>query len=323
MVQFVSCAGGPSSPPPVWVQDAEEAYPSSRYITGRGYGADRKNAEVSALNALSSFFITEVQSRVKASRSYSERDGKVEMNQEFDESIFVKNQTQLFAVRYADAWRNPVTKEYEILGYINREEAWNIYEPRVRQKADTLRGVCKEAETNTEPLKKIILYSSAQVTGAEILRLLEFARLLDWENARTFDDVQDIVAGLSAKTEALKSGIRVYINSPAGVDSLVSSAIAKAFSSHGFSVSRERETASHICDVTVEGNMQNLQAGTFYTPSVMVTVSNKGGVVFTYTANLSRVGAMNPDVAKRRASTAIAGEIEKSFFTGFMEEVMP
>jgi hypothetical protein len=59
--------------------------------------------------------------------------------------------------------------------------------------------------------------------------------------------------------------------------------------------------------------MQKLEAGTFYYPTLTAALTGKNGALFTYSRTLERVGAVNPDVAKRRAYNEIAGEIEKSF----------
>jgi hypothetical protein len=260
---------------------------------------------------------------VTASQSYTEHNGAATESRRIEQDTFVKTNSQLFAVRFTEPWLNPATKNYETIAYLERKEAWNIFEPRLRQSSDTLRNIYSSAEKNPEPLKQFALYSAAQSLAAgELAQLLDFAQVLDADKAVQFNDVRPLLSSLPTKLDAAKSRISIYINSAAGADALVTDAIANAFSSHGFTVSRNRNTASYICDVTVNDNMQKLPAGTFYTPSVIATVSGKsGGSLFTYSANLDRVGAQNPDVARTRANTNVAGEIKKSFYTEFSKEI--
>ncbi|MDR3200062.1 MAG: hypothetical protein LBT68_01275, partial [Spirochaetales bacterium] len=271
--------------------------------------------------AISSFFTSEVKRQASASRSYSEANGQAAMQMQVDESTFVRSQTELFAVRYTDAWLDPRTKEYATVGYINRDEAWNIFEPRLRQSSDTLRNIADAAAADTEALKRFMLYTRAQGLGGEALRLLDFARILDAGKARRFSETEALISSLPAKIDAAKSGVSIFINYTAEADSLVSSALAEVLSAQGFSVSRDKKAAAYVCSVTVEGNPQKLEAGTFYTPSVLAAVSGKAGVLFTWSANLPRVGAQNPDVAKRRANTAVAEKIKQSFADEFVKQM--
>jgi hypothetical protein len=61
--------------------------------------------------------------------------------------------------------------------------------------------------------------------------------------------------------------------------------------------------------------MQILPAGTFYTPAVRISITGtSGSPLFSCTIGVQeRVGAVNPDVAKNRGYTALAGLIRKSF----------
>jgi hypothetical protein len=104
------------------------------------------------------------------------------------------------------------------------------------------------------------------------------------------------------------------------MDTLVYTALANAFSSNGFKAERNENSASNRCEVTINENEQKLEAGTFYTPTVTIALTGKSGTLFTYSTSISRQGANNPDIAKRRAYTALAGELQKSFYEAFFAE---
>jgi hypothetical protein len=97
------------------------------------------------------------------------------------------------------------------------------------------------------------------------------------------------------------------------LDGLVYSAVAVAFGAEGFPVERNRSAVSRVCLINVDEGMQKLESGTFYSPVLTGTVSGSGGAVFSFTAKASRQGAINPDVAKRRAYTALAAALGEAF----------
>jgi hypothetical protein len=261
---MLSCAATP--PPLAWVLDTEAAYPRESYIAQPGRGSGRQEAELVGLEAISRYFASEVQSSVSAKRSYTEQDGAASQTTRVDEQVFVQSQTKLFAVRYTDAWHNPATGEWEVLACIDRAEAWAIYEPALRQKADAFRSLYQAAETSGEPLKQFYLYSAARGLAPELERLLDFAAVLHPGKAQGFRDIQNAAAGLPRKADSARTGASIYIDCPVDHEGAVYSALVRAFGSLSFPLEKNRKAASAVCGVEVNENAQVLEAGTFYTP---------------------------------------------------------
>jgi hypothetical protein len=225
----------------------------------------------------------------------------------------VQSQTQLFAVRYTEAWYNGRASEWEVLAYIDRAEAWAIYEPALRQKAQTFRNLYRAAEADGEPIKQFYLYQAARGSMPELERLLGFARVLHPRKAAAFSDVSEAAAALAQKTAAARTGTRIYIDCPADSEAAVYSALARAFGGLGFTAEQDKEAASAVCEAAVNENAQKLEAGTFYTPGITVTLRGKSGTFFTWSAAAQRAGAFNPDIARRRAYAALAQRIDETF----------
>jgi hypothetical protein len=308
---FYSCA---TTPPPLWVQDAEAVYPADRYIAQKGYGENSAQAQAAGLDALSRYFVSEVSSTTRASQSYSEQNGAASLTRQVDEQVFIQSQTRLVGVRYTDPWYNSGRREWETIAYIERAEAWAMYEPGLGQKISAFENVYAAAEKEAEPLKQFHLYASARALSEDISPLLDFAHILNPGGAARFTGARDTIAGLPQKIDAARTGAVIYIECPLDFDAVVYSAFARAFGAGGFAVSRDKKTATAVCAVRVGENMQKLEVGTFYYPTLTATLTGKNGALFTYSRTLERVGAVNPDVAKRRAYNEIAREIEKSFF---------
>jgi hypothetical protein len=76
LVSFLlSCATTALAPPPDWAKDLDAEYPQDRYIAQTGNGVDRRDAENSALAAISRYFISEVQNSFTGAELTPQQDG--------------------------------------------------------------------------------------------------------------------------------------------------------------------------------------------------------------------------------------------------------
>jgi hypothetical protein len=310
-----ACATVPE--PPAWAFDTEAAYPPEKYLAQRGHGADRQKAELSALEALSRYFVTEVRSATSAAESYTEKDGAVSRSLSVDEQIFVQSQTKLFAVRYAEAWQNPGAGEWETLAYIDRAEAWSLYEPGLRQKAEPFESAYRAAEAAGEALKQLYLYTRCRGPAVELPPLLEFAQILYPSGAARYAGLRQAVADLPQRIDASRSGTRIYIDCPMDFEGALSGSLARAFGEAGLTVEKDKDTASVVCSVEVQENEQKQQEAVFYRPALTLTLKGKTGTLFTWNTGAERAGGFNPGVAKRRAYAGLAQKIEESFTLDF------
>jgi hypothetical protein len=62
--------------------------------------------------------------------------------------------------------------------------------------------------------------------------------------------------------------------------------------------------------------MQRRELGVFYNPSLQAVFADSAGTFFTFTAAASQASAVTPDVAKRRAYTALAEKVVEAFSVG-------
>jgi hypothetical protein len=320
---LAACVSAPVAHAPEWARDTEAAYPRDRYIAQKGRGTNGEAAKLSALGAVSGYFQTEIQTVTTLEESYAEQDGHSSQSARLDQNTFLRSQTGLFAVRYAEPWYNRAAKEWEALAYIDREEAWTIYEPRVREKTGPFWTLFTEAGAEADPLRQYYLYTAAlSLAGREELSpLLDFAQILNPRRAAAFDDLRAALGETGLKAESAKGRVAFYIASDNDMDALLSAAFAAAFTSHAFTVTGDAGVATNHCEARVSENRQDLEAGTFYAPSINVTVTGPGGPLFSYSASVPRQGARNAEVARRRAYAALAGELERTFYGEFSKKM--
>jgi hypothetical protein len=311
----VSCAGTPAVPKPAWVADMSTAYPESRFIAMQGRGITKDAAQLAALGDLAGYFEREVQQKESAYITMIQKAGGVEKEKGIANTITVTVRRNLSTVRYADdAWKDPVTGEYVTVAYLNREEAWAAFFPQAEKAANTFFNFYFEAEKygkekDADPFTLALQYGEAQqyAAGEEFATTRVFAQLLDAKQAvKLFEEADPAHAALPELTVKARRNASIYIDCPLDLDGLVSNAAAAVFGEAGFPVARERRSAAAVCVIRVNEGSQKLASGTYYYPNLSVEVSGRAGPVFSFTAEAERQGAINPELARRRAYTALA-----------------
>jgi hypothetical protein len=322
MVLFVACASTPANAPPEWVRRVETVYPRAKYIAQQAQGKTQNDAEMKAVTAISLFFETELNTSQSRRSSWTEQDGVSSSESRTEEMILVESQISLMAVRYAeDPWRDPASKEWYTVAYIDREEAWPVYEPQAKKAADTLLALYNAAEAEEEPFTRALRIGAAAsyAESAAFIAARSFAQVLDSSKAQAlFSEADAAISALPEKNYSARQSATVYIDCPIDLDGMIYQAMVSALGTAGFPVERDRNAAVCICRITVDEGEQKASSGTFFYPALAGTVNGKNGAVFSFNVNAERQGAINPDLAKRRAYTALATALRESFSAELM-----
>jgi hypothetical protein len=62
-------------------------------------------------------------------------------------------------------------KQWETVAYIDRDEAWAMYEPQVRQRADAFTKLFNAAEAETELFRKFFQYQRAALRSGDPIQV--------------------------------------------------------------------------------------------------------------------------------------------------------
>jgi hypothetical protein len=315
-----ACAGGPQaaeSAAPAWVHSIEAVYPRSAYIAQKGEGNARRDAELAALGAISYYFESEINARQSNRSVWTERDGLTSAESRTEAETIVRSQTRMVAVRYAeDPWQNPATGKWETAAYLDRNEAWTLYEPQAKVVSDSLLALMNAAENEGEAFPRVLRFGTAAsyADGAEFNTVREFAQVLYPSKAQAFfRHADNAVSSLPAKIDAAKRSARIFIQCSPDLDGLIYNAAVAAWGTEGFPVERNRAAAANVCVIRVDEGIQKMDSGVFYYPSLTGVVNGASGALFSFTIKAPRQAAINPDIAKRRAYTALAAAFEEAF----------
>jgi F0F1-type ATP synthase membrane subunit c/vacuolar-type H+-ATPase subunit K len=129
-----------------------------------------------------------------------------------------------------------------------------------------------------------------------------------------FAEVRAAVAKIPQKIDEAKKAANIFVVVDTDNEGAINAALAKALGGAGWAVAKSRTGAAAICAATVTEGVQKSDMSTFYFPKISITLrSNGGGDVFSFSIEAAKQGAINPDIAKLRAYTALAAAIEKQF----------
>jgi hypothetical protein len=307
---FISCATAPApQPEPEWYGNMDAVYPRERFIAFQGRGSAPAEARQNALADLAAYFEQEVRKEGTASISMTEQQGAVEKTRRIEETVTVTVSRNLSAVRYAeDAWKHPATGVFVTVAYLDRDEAWKAYSPQATQAALTLADLFQGAKEEADPFTRSLLFGKAEAYMPEFIAARSFAQILHPARAEAlFEEADRDLAALPKEAADARRNAAVYLDCPLDLDGLVRNAAASAFNVAGFPAAAERRGAAAVCVIQVNEGLMKRPAGTFYYPELSGVVTGRSGAtVFTFTAKAESQAARDPELARRRAYTALA-----------------
>jgi hypothetical protein len=297
------------------VRALNAVYPEDKYIAQIGQGASLEAARAAAVAEISRYFSQEVETSIASYESLMERGGAL-TTRSLDSETFIRSQTELFAVRYGESWLNQRENQWETAAYIDRDEAWAVFEPRFRREAEAFEALYEAAENEVEPFKKVLRFYAADNYrySREFENTSFFGQILSPDRMNTgFAETRTHIAAIPQKLDNAKRKAIVYINCPSDFENILNNAFASKFTALGFPVTKTKAEAAAVCVVTVDEGRQERELGIFYSPSLQAVISGNSGTLFAYSAKAARASAVTPDVAKRRAYATLAEEINKGF----------
>jgi hypothetical protein len=313
----LSCA---TAPAPDWAASSSAiraVYPDSDFIAQRGRGATREAAELAAASEIARFFTSQISANTGYSEVITQQNGKATEILRTSDEVFVQSQIDISGIRYAqDAFYHRAEKQWQTVAYIDRNEAWIVYEPRFKRQTDAFEALYAAAENESDQFRKVLRFGAAgaYARGGDFVEAEAFGQILHPSKMNaSFGRIRAEIAAIPQKTDNAKRNASVFIDCPGDFESLVTNALSRVLSEAGFPIAKNRNGAAVICTVTVDEGRQQRDLGIFYYPSLQAVFTGASGALFTFNAAADRASAVTPDVAKRRAYAALAGKVVESF----------
>lgn len=145
---------------PDWVDGESIQYPSSGYLTGVGYDADRKSAEDQARAEIAKIFVSKVDSRTRTYQDYLQTtsQGKSGSEETFSiqEITDVSTKKVLSGVRIAHIYQQSKPEQlYYALAVLDRDQSATILSDRIRKLDAEMEMLLDRARDEKDLLTKI------------------------------------------------------------------------------------------------------------------------------------------------------------------------
>lgn len=314
----------PPTTPARWAEtprSLREVFPDADYIAQRGRGKTRKAAEVNAAAEIARYITSQVNTQAGTRMTAAQINGTGAEKIEVINEQIIKTQIDLFGIRYADgAFYDKASREWQAAAYIEREEAWRVYLPRIQTQGDSFLNVYKAAEQEDDAFKKVLRYNAALAYSLkdEFINTSIFGQIIYPEKMNAeFAPVRAALSQLPQKIDASKRAATVYIDCGTDFENRISNVVAEQFAARGFAVAKTRGDAAAICTVTVTEGEQKRELGVFYHPSLRAELRGKSGVLAGFSMQGTQAQAVTPDVAKRRAYISLAESVKANFASQF------
>ncbi|WP_296031591.1 hypothetical protein [uncultured Treponema sp.] len=281
---------------------SEDYLGSPDFIAQRGFGKSEAEAQQNALASLSRFFQMSI-SVVSAERTTLT---DTDYHSTISEEVFLNSQTELFAVHFTKARFDRKQKVYETTAFIDREEAWKIYRPKIESDIKTFENFWSNAESQKELLLKTTGFSKSGKFAEEneLEKRLDFALIVYPESESLFGNVRNNISELKPLIKRLCGTFAVQVECENDFENSAAQAAKSSFAKIG--IVTTENAAEYICRIKISLNGKILPAGYFYTPSVTIEFSNGGRTILSLSEQLGKTGAKNELIAEQRTYSAIA-----------------
>ena len=312
------CASSPELSP-AWVENIEAEFPVERYLSQKGSGKSIAEAEAGAARALVRYFQMNIAVQAR-------EEAVLRGNNPTDitniEVTVTEASVELFSFQYTKPWYNPGDHCHETVAYIDRAEAWKVFEPGIRREENAFLDMFKAAETESDALRQLMLFRGAQnYYSANVAPLRSFGERLHPAEARnSFPEADAALSAMPRKMDEARAQAVIFIDCVNDYENRVTQLMERTLNDEGFRVSKNRAETAAVFTVDFSFNMTKNSEGTSFSfaPSVQAVLNGKSGVIISYhSPSQSRTITLTEDAGRRRSFTALMTVMESSFPSEF------
>jgi len=315
---------------PDWVDGDSIRYPSSKYLTGVGYGPDRKSAEDTARAEIAKIFFSKIDSRTRSYQDYLQTTsrGKSSIKETFtiEEITRVSTQKVLSGVRISHVYQDTGPEStFYALAVLNRDQSAKILRDKVRELDQGIKGLLIRAQGEGDTLARI--KSLKQSIRKHVMREAYDAELRIVSRSGTGISPPIHFTEIKSRLESiLLRDFFIGVSVTGSRAGEIHEALVQGLNQQGFSISGDLGRAHVLVRGTVE--ISALDRGTTEWKYVQWRahfdmVDKKGGSVFGSVNKTGREGHLNLPQAENRAvrkirkalTTEIAQEMKRYIFS--------
>ena len=318
------CASNSAVPleKPLWASydTIERAYPNESYIARIGFASSADAAGALAEGELAAYFSHTVQTSSTATENMVSKDGKTSIeSRSIARTVKVDALRDLFAVHRTEAWADKKQKRTVVCAYIDRAEAWTLYEGHVISAQKRFHSAYDAAIRESDPLKRIVLLKQCAIPGEEYVEVLDYARLLSPRAEGAYAKEREAVAGVENRIALAKQEAVMRIVAKNDDTGRVSRMVETLFSQEGFLFTTKANQTVYEVLVSLESHKQTHGDMLTCEPEITVSVKNSAEIIFSYAKTLPRINGFAEAAAlvDKKLYASVEQELNQSLISEF------
>ena len=321
---FNSCTSKPKKetvniPEPEWVTNKKGGFPESKYLAQLGTGTTAVEARNNAIAQLASYFNTNVKSLIEGDTyTYNSTNDPAKVERTIKSSTVTYTDLELFALETEEPYFLSRENKWYCCAHITRKDAWNQYEPLVRDNKNTFYSIFTLAKEAEDPLERIKIYSqtekASEVFLGSLYRATMFSKTLTDE---AFAQDRAVIASIPGFVQKEKNNCVMCVKVSGDIGGTVSSTINSIFAGMGFTTSDNPQKSFYTVETVVDYNEIKEDELFVYYPSVKIIVKSVDKTLYVYENKLSRILSYNETKAKKSACDSIEELLKKELAADF------
>ena len=323
-----SCASKPQKetlviPEPEWITNKKEVFPDSMYLAQLGTGTTANEAKNNAIAQLASYFNTTVKSLIEGETyTYNTTNDPGKVDRTVKSSVVTYTDLNLFALETEEPYFLNRENKWYCCAHINRKDAWNQYEPLVRDKKNSFYSIFELAKETKEPLERIKIYSQTEVASEQFLASLYRATMLSKKlTDEAFAQDRAVIASIPGFVQKEKNNCVMYVKTSGDFGGTISSAVNQIFSQMGFTTSDDSAKSYYSVETVINYSEVKENDLFVYFPSVKLIVKSQEKTLYVYENKIGRVLSYNESKAKENACDGIAELLQRELADDFKSTV--
>ena len=283
---------------PLWLFDAEKAFPSKNYIHAVGEGNSVSNAKNSALNELNAYFLQTVSSESFSKHFLTQKDSDFSENADVFITVNSTSQNELILVQFTDSFFDRTSRRYYICAFINRNDAWNVLSRRMNTQILEYKSTYSAAQKEADDFKKILILEKCRKKYEDFSKLYQTALVIDSKKAASFDDFIKSVTEDLSELNQLKNRIIFSIFTEGDRQNRIQNKIKELFSQNGFTVSSSNSSTYKVY-AKISWNESVFNEVYFSKPQIEIVISKNQTVLVSFSASCEELSAYNQRILER------------------------
>jgi len=317
VLSFVVFAKPKAEPVPEWVIDLKKAYPYEQYLSEMGYGTTADEARTEAVKALSSYFENSVKIITDADRQMSQTSSGTTVERHFDTRTVIETNVNIIGVEFEKPYYVKKEKRYYEAAFINRDVAWKLYEPQIRDSAQVFESVLKKANEQKDVFDKIKTLKLAEQKADIFYEKLCFGRILHSEKAESFEADIKKMNSIPVLLKEAYGKLTVSVKVSNDSSNLVAKEFSKKLSDCGITVNNN---GNYKFVIDIELNEAGSDPVAIYPEFNCEFINVEGNSVYTFKySTTNKTVSFDVEKAKRKAYSQILPEATELFSKEFKE----